>query len=278
MWNFIKQLFELRGQQVTVLLMEESHPDDTHVYSVRPNRLFWWSYIFLFFGAVFMLALLLLTPLGSYFATQYDDELRLQAYQLQERLIAVEDSLAQRDQYFASIKSIIIEGRDTVFEVNSALETLSDEREIARPVKATTISKSGVTASSETGSSEMIFLIEPPAGGQITRHFDESIGHFGLDLALLTGTKVKSVSAGMLVQSEWTMNYGYVIFVQHGGGYMTAYKHLQHSFKKVGDVVSKGDILGVAGDAGIISSGPHLHFEIWFDGVPQNPEQYLINL
>lgn len=278
MWNFIDQLFKLRRQQVTILLMEESHPDETHVYSIRPKRLFWWTYVFLFLGAILMLSLLILTPLGNYFAIQYDENLRFQAYELQERLIALEDSLAHRDQYLASIKSIIIEGGDTMFEVNSALRTNSQANQSPPVTQSSSILTSEESGSQTNRLSNSVFFIEAPVPGKITRNFDETIGHFGIDLALQTGSKVKNVAPGIVVQSEWTMNFGYVIFIHHGGGYMTAYKHLQHSFKKVGDVVTKGDILGLAGDAGIISSGPHLHFEIWYDGVPQNPERYLINL
>ena len=77
---------------------------------------------------------------------------------------------------------------------------------------------------------------------------------------------------GMVVQSDWTWNFGHVVVIQHQEGYLSVYKHLTSTKKKQGDYISRGDVIGTSGDAGLISTGPHLHFELWKDGLPLNPQ------
>ncbi len=72
------------------------------------------------------------------------------------------------------------------------------------------------------------------------------------------------------------MNYGYVIHIQHENGIVSIYKHASSLSKNIGDIVLKGDIVGTVGNAGTQSTGPHLHIEIWRNGVPQNPLMYLV--
>jgi murein DD-endopeptidase MepM/ murein hydrolase activator NlpD len=102
-------------------------------------------------------------------------------------------------------------------------------------------------------------------------------GHFGIDIAARPGTEFRALADGTVYDEGWTINYGYVIYVQHAGGIMSVYKHGARLSKQKGDFVLKGDILGVIGDSGVMSSGSHLHLEIWKNGVPQNPIMYLIN-
>ncbi len=115
-----------------------------------------------------------------------------------------------------------------------------------------------------------------PVQGSLTRGYLPDEEHYGLDIATKLNEPVINIADGSVINSSWTINNGYVISVQHGEGVVSNYKHLAKLNKKEGDLVLRGDILGEVGVTGILSTGPHLHFEIWKNGVPQNPEVYLI--
>ena len=115
-----------------------------------------------------------------------------------------------------------------------------------------------------------------PVQGSLTRGYLPDEEHFGIDIATKKDEPIVNIADGSVINSSWTINNGYVISIQHSKGVVSTYKHLATLNKKEGDLVLKGDILGTTGNTGVLSTGPHLHFEIWKNGIPQNPEVYLI--
>ena len=116
-----------------------------------------------------------------------------------------------------------------------------------------------------------------PTEGYMTRGFDPKQNHFGLDIAGKTGNLIAATADGNIVFSGWTYNDGYIVIVSHAGGFMSFYKHNQVLLKSSGSFVRRGEPIATLGSSGITSSGPHLHFEIWKDGIPVDPSLYLIN-
>jgi Membrane proteins related to metalloendopeptidases len=98
--------------------------------------------------------------------------------------------------------------------------------------------------------------------------------HTGIDIAVPRGTPVKAADGGQVIQADYDSGYGNHILVYHGGGMATWYAHLQGFNCSVGQMVAKGQIIGFVGSTGL-ATGPHLHFEVRINGVPQNPIQYL---
>jgi murein DD-endopeptidase MepM/ murein hydrolase activator NlpD len=82
---------------------------------------------------------------------------------------------------------------------------------------------------------------------------------------------------GNVVFSGWTYNDGYVVIMSHTSGFMSLYKHNQTILKSAGSFVRRGEPIATLGTSGTTSSGPHLHFEIWKDGIPVDPSTYMIN-
>jgi murein DD-endopeptidase MepM/ murein hydrolase activator NlpD len=117
-----------------------------------------------------------------------------------------------------------------------------------------------------------------PAEGYLTRGFDPEHNHYGLDIAGKTGTLINAAADGNIVFSGWTYNDGYVVIISHAGGFMSFYKHNQSLLKSVGAFVRRGEPIATLGNSGITSHGPHVHFEIWKDGVPVDPSAYMINI
>lgn len=117
-----------------------------------------------------------------------------------------------------------------------------------------------------------------PTEGYITRGFEPEENHYGLDFAGKKGTFIVAAADGNVVFSGWTYEDGYIIIISHVGGFMTYYKHNQTLLKSANAFVRRGEPIATLGDSGSTSSGPHLHFEVWRDGVPVDPSMYLINL
>jgi len=114
-----------------------------------------------------------------------------------------------------------------------------------------------------------------PITGFISDKYDSKKGHYGVDIVAKTNEPVKCVADGTVVMSSWTQDAGYVIAVQHRGSLVSVYKHNAGLLKKVGSFVNAGDIISIVGNSGEMTDGPHLHFEMWYNGNSLNPEEFV---
>jgi len=119
-------------------------------------------------------------------------------------------------------------------------------------------------------------LFFTPLKGIVTDTFNLNKRHFGVDVVAAANEAVKAVLDGTVVLSTWTSETGYVIGIQHENNIVSFYKHNSVILKKVGVKVRAGEVVGIVGDSGELTTGPHLHFELWFDGVPIDPVKYLV--
>ena len=111
-----------------------------------------------------------------------------------------------------------------------------------------------------------------PIKGDITQTFNFEENHFAIDIAADIGTPVKSILDGKILFSEWSVDTGHVIIVDHGDNIVSVYKHNSKSLKEQNDFVQAGEVIAYSGNQGSLSSGPHLHFELWKNGTPIDPE------
>ncbi len=116
----------------------------------------------------------------------------------------------------------------------------------------------------------------PPVQGIFTRGFDAEGGHYAVDIATSEGSIVRCIGDGYVIFSDWTYEGGHTIAVQHADGYVSVYKHNQRLLKRTGDRVRLREGIAVSGDSGEYSTGPHLHFELWNNGLAQDPASYFL--
>lgn len=114
-----------------------------------------------------------------------------------------------------------------------------------------------------------------PIRGIVTDGFGVRNGHLGVDVSAKEGTPVMSTLAGTVVFSEWTVQTGYVVMIQHDNQLVSVYKHNARILKFAGSRVQAGEAVALTGNSGELTSGPHLHFELWYQGAPLNPENYI---
>ena len=115
----------------------------------------------------------------------------------------------------------------------------------------------------------------PPVSGEVTDSYSFQEGHFGVDVATKKNEVIKSVLDGRIVISNWTLKTGFVIGVYHSNGFLSIYKHNSSLLKEIGDVVKRGESIAVVGNSGELTTGPHLHFELWKNGESVNPLDYI---
>ncbi len=114
-----------------------------------------------------------------------------------------------------------------------------------------------------------------PIKGLVVNSFGDSKGHYGVDIVAAPGARVSAVMDGSVVFSGWTVETGYVIQIQHPNNLISIYKHNERLLKEVGQTVKAGEAIARVGNSGELTTGPHLHFELWYNGTPLNPQEYI---
>jgi murein DD-endopeptidase MepM/ murein hydrolase activator NlpD len=114
-----------------------------------------------------------------------------------------------------------------------------------------------------------------PIEGVITTAFNVKMEHYGVDIVAKENEPIKCIADGMVIFDTWTVETGWVIAIQHNRNLVSIYKHNATLFKKAGDVVTAGEVIAIMGNSGELSTGPHLHFELWYEGNAVNPENFI---
>ena len=284
MIELLKKLFEQRGKRLTLILLDDSKPGEDNSYHVKPNSFFGITLGISLLFAFIVALIFMLTPIGGLLYSTDDIEMRAQIIEITQKAIALEDSLLQRDMQLREMKNIIRLSVDTTLSLDHRFEDMFSNADPFFNTDYMDFDQAGTIdrlSQNEILFSNLLksvpdFPARLPAKGTQTRGYEPENQHFGLDIATKDKERVINIADGTVFSSSWTINNGYVISIQHNEGLVTTYKHLSKLNKREGDLVLKGDILGETGNTGILSTGPHLHFEIWKNGVPQNPEVYLI--
>jgi murein DD-endopeptidase MepM/ murein hydrolase activator NlpD len=120
---------------------------------------------------------------------------------------------------------------------------------------------------------EIVFFT--PLEGIVTNNFDPKEDHFGIDIVSQENEPIKALADGIVILASWTLDGGYVLVIQHSGNLISIYKHNSELLKSVGNFVESGEIVSIIGNTGELTSGPHLHFELWFKEQAVNPEDYV---
>ena len=114
-----------------------------------------------------------------------------------------------------------------------------------------------------------------PLRGLITNKFNQKTDHLAVDIVGQQNARISSVLDGTVFFAGWTMDTGYSIYIQHENNIISAYKHNAELLKEVGDKVKAGDVIAIMGNSGELTTGPHLHFELWYNGTALDPETYI---
>jgi len=234
---------------------------------------------------VFFLFLVGYTPLSEYVPGKASSRLHKELIGITLKTDSLEIALLENELYLKNI-SAIVNGEDPL----NLIEEMEKPTEIAEGglsfkrskedsllrVQVEAEDKISLSAAEDNKNEDLEnILFFSPLKGVVTQKFDREKDHFGTDVVAKENEPIKCVFDGVVVISHWTFETGYVIGVQHANGIFSLYKHNSTLFKDVGQHVSSGEAIAIIGNSGEFSSGPHLHFELWYNGIPINPENYI---
>ena len=281
--SLFKVLITLRNKVIRIIILDDSVPNGSQEFRVLPKLIA--KRLFLANGLLFLVLLLtfMFTPLGGLLYNSQESEFNKNLVSVVNRIEALQDSLEVTEQQLNEMQSIIRLSTDTSLVLNERLQSLrlyQENRMNSELIEASnrdilSISTTGILSSSVLNELP-VFPTSYPVKGLISRSFEPDLDHFGLDIAAREGAYVQAIEDGTVVNINWTLTNGYVLFIQHKGGYLSVYKHCRSITKEIGEVVVKGDVIATVGNAGTQTTASHLHVELWKDGHPQNPELYFL--
>ncbi len=269
-----------------LVVFSDSTFEEIRSFTFRPY------YIWVILGSItllvisLMVLLLILTPIGALFApANYTDSDEL--LQLREKVLEIEETAAFQDSYIRNLRQIL--SGEVIVDSDSNLTQLPedsiytidriDEDEQLRRAYDLEQELLSVNAESQPSSQtnrplDQLYLI-PPITGSISLNFDPEKGHLGVDINAPSNTPIKAIMGGYIIFSGWTLETGNTIGIQHDQNLISFYKHNSSLLKKTGTFVQAGEAVAIIGNTGTLSSGPHLHFELWQAGKPVDPTAYI---
>ena len=263
-----------------VVLNEDSFEER---FSFKLNRL----NVFVF-GGVFTLLLIGLTafimaftPFREYIPGYSSSELKKQASDLVYKVDSLQQQLAVNDIYIENIQKVLT-GKIEDIEVNkdSIIEQMRIEDVDLHPSVTDSIFRQQIEREDrfsvfEQATKKTDLVFSSPVKGQISDFYNPKEKHYAVDIAVTKDTPVKAAADGTVIFTGFTADTGFVIILEHPKNFITVYKHNETLHKEQGDLVKSGEVIANAGSTGKLTTGPHLHFELWNDGYPINPINYI---
>ena len=231
----------------------------------------------------FTISIVFFTQLRELVPGYSSSDLLNRAIYLAEKTDSLEQQIALNNKFYQSIEGVL-SGKTKGFLPKESLETDTNYNIIdiktINPNIQDSILRSYVDEEDKFNLTKNELVIEnkmffTPIKGEITQGFNSKENHYALDISADIGTPVKSILEGKIIFSEWSVYTGYVIIVDHGQGIISVYKHNSKALKKQNDFVQAGEVIAYSGNQGNLSTGPHLHFELWKNGTPINPQPLL---
>lgn len=278
-------LRKLRSTYRLLLIDERTYAEK---FSIKLNRL---NVLLLAFAAftvhgLFVTVVIVFTPLKQYIPGYSDQATKQNAY----RSVVLADSLAvalaHRDLYIDNLR-MVLSGElpadsSTLFTPIQEKPTAADlVPQRADSLLRARVDRAGAYDVAEGGRptdrkdlAGLFFFT--PLRGVVTTTFDRSQGHFGIDIVTKADAAVKACLEGTVILASWTTDGGHVIQVQHANELVSVYKHNSTLLRKVGDRVKAGEAIAIVGNSGELTTGPHLHFELWSKGEPVDPQAYMV--
>jgi len=236
--------------------------------------------VLLIIGTIFLIAF---TPLKEYIPGYSSTKLKREATQLVYKVDSLEQILQVNSVYIDKVREVLIgQIQEVDFDRDSVLQSIKYDKDTINlnPSESDLEFREAIESADRysifkeaTKNTHIVFFA--PVTGTLTDGYNVKTKHFAVDIAVEQGTPVKSVADGTVIFAEWTAQTGHVIIVEHASGFISMYKHNTALHKEQGDLVKSGEVIASAGGTGELSTGPHLHFELWNEGYPVNPINYI---
>ena len=230
---------------------------------------------------LFTFCVIVYSPLNQYIPGKSSDKVQDELIKLSLKSDSLQRALYVSSIYLKNFEAIISGDSSLINFSQDTTKTFSEKELSLNTSKEDSLLRKKVeredlgTINQNLKKERAYFLFYSPFDGMISDSFNLSNNHFGVDLVAKKGTKIKAISSGTIIVSDWNPETGYVIGIQHQNNFISFYKHCSRLLKNTGDVVELGEHIAVIGNSGELSTGPHLHLELWQNGTALNPENYI---
>ena len=253
-------------------------------FSLRLTRLnvFVWASLCAIVLIFLTTILIAFTPIREYIPGYSSQELERRASELYFKSDSLQQLVGYQTEYIANIQKVLT--GDLKFEQANPDNTSTDVSYLSAgdlaPSQADSMlretvrkeDKYNLFLSAKSGSN---FVLFPPAQGPISADFNLKEKHFAVDVNVPINTPIKAAADGRVILTEWSVETGYVVLVEHSNNLLTVYKHNTKLTKSQGDIVKAGEVIAISGNTGTLTTGPHLHFELWNNGYPVDPKTFI---
>ena len=254
-------------------------------FSLKLSRLNFYIFGGLFSVTLILATILLIafTPLKEYIPGYSSTKLQKDAKKLTIDSDSLKNRLAMLENYTNSIKSVL-KGELTSDEIIDSLKDSAKRIQIDESTldatKQDSIFREKIESRdrfplSDESQDKLKIVFFAPVSGNVSQLFNSENKHFAIDVVAKVGTPVKAAADGTVIFSEWTTETGYVIILKHANNFISVYKHNGTLLKQQGDLVQSGEAIASIGSSGELTTGPHLHFELWSDCYAVNPANYI---
>ena len=276
--RFLQSLY----REYKVVISNDKTFEERLAFKTSKAGVFFVSAIYTAVLIALTVVLIFFTQLKEYVPGYSSLELLKSTTEQSLKLDSMENVIAINNQYYNAIKKVLSGELDTIaFNRDSILNEINKDKltsELSRSSEDSLLRKY-IEEEDRFNLTKNQLLIEnknlfQPVLGEITQKFNYKENHFAIDIAVDTGTPVKAVSDGRVIFSEWTMETGHVIIIDHGDMLLSVYKHNSSLLKSQNELVTAGEAIALSGNQGTLTTGPHLHFELWKNGVPIDPEEF----
>ena len=272
--NFFNKNFRL------VVINDETLEEEGFLKLNRSNIIILAS-VLLISAFVVSFCIIVYSPLNKYLPGKSSELVQKELVKLTLKSDSLASALSISSLYLSNIESII-KGDSISFEYlddslnkidNSDFNFIKSKEDSLLRLRVEKEDQSSINLNSPRRTQQFLFF--PPMEGIVSDSFNLETNHYGIDLVAKTGSRIKSIGEGTVVVSDWNPQTGYVIGIQHSENFISFYKHCSVLLKNVGDVITTGEHIAIIGNSGELSTGPHLHFELWKSGTPLNPSLYI---
>ena len=273
--------YKLLNKYRLVVLNEDTF-EERFTFKLNRLNVFVFSIILVFTLILATSILIAFTPLREYIPGYSSVTLKKNAVQLAYKTDSLQQVIKINELYFSSIKKVL---KGDVSSVNFNKDSIIEAAKIdltgieINTSKEDSLLREKVSLEDKynplINNSEINFVLFPPVKGIISQEFNAREKHYAIDIVTSKDAPVKSAADGTVIFSEWTTQTGYVIIIEHSNNLISVYKHNSQLSKEQGTLVKAGEVIATAGNTGELSTGPHLHFELWSDGYPIDPTNFI---
>ena len=265
-----------------LVLLNDSTYEEKSSYKISRLNVFSILFALMFIIVLITSGILFFTPIREYIPGYSSTSLQKQANLLSYKTDSLRQIVFLNDQYINSLKKVLTGDLETIeYKADSVISKDILDLQIIEKSKEDSILRQLVNNEDKynldnINKNKDFYLLSAPIKGAVSQNYSIADDHLAIDISVDIGTPVKAVSNGRVILSEWTTQTGYVLIIDHGNDLISVYKHNSKLLKSQGEIVKQDEIIALSGNSGVLTSGPHLHFELWSEGYSIDPNT-LIN-